>query len=248
MWWVIAGWLLFGGTHVLLPATRLRQRLGALVYTWVYLVIASVSFAALVWAYAGAAASGPRGLALADVPALRGIGYSVSAASVVLMAGALSPRAYWGSPAMVLMSAVRPAVGLERVSRHPFFAGLAIFASTHALLATHLSGTIFFLGFVVLIAVGASHQTHKLRARYGAAYEEYLRSTSAIPLLAIVTGRQRLVISELPWIGFMAGGAVVVALRYAHPYFLAWHGALLSALVIGFSALVGIVATRREAS
>src|SRR5207245_10926475 len=77
-----------------------------------------------------------------------------------------------------------PPRGLERITRHPFFAGLVVFALAHALLATRLVGSVFQLGYAVVAAVGCWHQDRKRAARFGAPLAASLRATSAGPVVS----------------------------------------------------------------
>src|SRR5258706_306160 len=149
--------------------------------------------------------TGPAGIGLATVPLARPFLIAMIVIGSAFMAGAFAPRGYWASPPGLFVTEARPAVGLERITRHPFFSGVALVMGSHALLATHLTGTLFFGGFLLLIAIGPRHQARKFRGRHGASFDEYQRTTSAIPFIAILRGRQRIVVSELPWISLALG-------------------------------------------
>jgi uncharacterized membrane protein len=210
-----------------------------------FVFVASVLFAALVAAYAVFRFSGPRGLAFSELPAARALLLAASSSGFALMAGALAPSGYWNSPAAILTDGVRPAYGLERITRHPFFTGLVLAMGAHALLATRMTGTVFFSGFVVLAALGSAHQSRKLQARKGEAYARYSSDTSAIPFVAIVRGRRRLALRELPWAALALGLALAWVIRQLHERILAWYGAPLIVAVVGGSIAVGAISTAR---
>jgi uncharacterized membrane protein len=223
---------------------RFGQR-GFLVF---YVVIASIVFTALVAVYASVRYAGPPGLALAADPLARGPLIVAIVVGISLMAGALAPRGYWDSPAAVLAEGVRAPFGLERVTRHPFFSGTVLAMGSHALLATHLTGTVFCVGFVVLAIAGSLHQDAKLRALRGQAYDRYLAQTSAIPFIAIATGRQRFVASEMPWGTLAIGLVVAAAIRLLHDQLFDAYGAPFALAVVGGSALIGLITVRVRAS
>src|SRR5262249_51093083 len=106
--------------------------------------------------------------------------------------------------------------GLERITRHPFFVGVAIAAAAHALLATRLVGTVFSLRLRGRSLVGAWHQDRKLLARRGRPFADFLAVTSVVPFAAILSGRQRLVARELPWGTLVVTLLVVGGLRAVH--------------------------------
>jgi len=244
---VVGLWLLFGGTHIALasePARRrLVARLGELGFTGLFFLVAATSFAALVAYYAAHRFDGAPGLALANVTGLRSMLMIMIVVGVTLLAPALViyprlPAALFGQP-------IRHPRGIERITRHPFFAGTALFALAHMLLATRLVGTVFFAGLALLSIVGAWHQDRKLLGRRGTAYAEYLAATSAVPFAAIVSGRQTLVWRELPLGALGLGLVVALALRTAHAAIFAHGGAWIIAVVVAGALIAGLNAWRR---
>ncbi len=241
-------WVVFGGTHIGLAAGpirgRLVARLGELGFIAFFYLVAATSFGVLVAYYAAHRFEGTAGLALASIPALCATLMVVAVAGLALTAPALAmypslPAALFGPP----IGAVR---GIERITRHPFFAGLALFALAHALLATRLVGTVFFAGFALLSALGAWHQDIKLLARRGTPYADYLAATSAVPFAAVVSGRQRLVWRELPVAALAVGFGIALALRARHDAIFAHGGAWVIGVVVGGGFIAGLNAWRRS--
>lgn len=239
-------WLVFAGTHIGLAASPVRPRLtatlGARGFVVCYSAVAFATFAGLVHAYATRRFLGAPGLGLADVASLRLVLLVVSFAGATL--AALAFTSYFGSPYALFNDRSSQPRGLERVTRHPFFVGVAMIALAHVLLATYLVGTTFALGLLLLTVVGPRHQDRKLLASRGEPYAAYLAATSTIPFAAILSGRQRLVASELPWMGLIASLSVAVALRAVHGDILA-HGGLYAILfVIAGVGLISLQAAR----
>jgi len=140
---------------------------------------------------------------------------------------------------------IRAPRGVERVTRHPFFVGVALLASAHVLFATRLVGAVFFAGLAALAILGARHQDRKLLARRGAPYAGYLAVTSAVPFAAIVARRQRLAWREIPPRGLVLGLAVAAALRAVHASIFAHGGAWVIGVVLAGAALSAGRAWRR---
>jgi uncharacterized membrane protein len=163
------------------------------------------------------------------------------------MVGAFAPRGYWDSPTAILMNRVRPARGLERVSSDPFFAGLTLLAGAHILLARRATDVVFFAGFIALAVVGTLHQGGKLRARYGASYDEYLAQTSSVPFAALLRGKQRFASGEMPYVTLALGALVAYALVRLHTGILAMHGLPIIVTAVGGSALIGVITNLRAA-
>jgi uncharacterized membrane protein len=106
--------------------------------------------------------------------------------------------------------------GLTRITRHPLFMGLALWGLSHLLLSVSLSDVIFFGGFIVYGFLGAFHLDQRKRSSEEP-LDKFYRETSVLPFAAIVAGRNRLVLSELPWLGLGVGLVVAVLLFIAHP-------------------------------
>lgn len=243
-------WVLFGGAHMALTSNPIRAplvtRLGERGFDFVFSLVASVSFALLVFYYAGHRFEGAPGPAVGHVGALRWVFLTSIVAGFALAGAALvsyprSPYAPFTGGAVV---ASEPR-GIERVTRHGFFVGMILVALPHCLLATRLVGSVFTAGFVILSAAGAWHQDRKLTARRGLRHADYVARTSTVPFAAVVSGRQRVVWSELPLL-YLGGGLMVAALlRYVHDQIFAWGGAAVVAVVIGGAALEGVQSWRR---
>ncbi len=244
--------LVFDGTHIGLtmerPRARLVARLGEGGFVALYFVVASLSWAALIAYYAAHRFDGPAGLAL-GMTVWRWPLILVIVAGMALLAAGLV--AYPTLPSAVFGQPIRTPRGIERITRHPFFAGIALVFLAHMLLASRLVGAVFASSLVVLAIFGGWHQDQKLRARRGDAYAAYLAATSAVPFAAIVTGRQRLVWSELPLGVFAAGVVAAVVLRTFHPSIFAAGGLWVIVSIVGgavVATLQSLLRARRTAA
>lgn len=225
-------WLVFAVSHVGVAASPLRARLierfGRARYLIGYIVVAQALFAVLPIYYATNHDAGPAGPALGHIAALRVVLIASIVVGFVLVVGALAPAQYVSST-NPFSTGVRQPFGLERVTRHPIFVGLGMWAAAHALLATKLIGTVFFGSFAALAILGTLHQERKLVRDRGPDYERYLASTSFVPFVAILAGRQKLAAREQPWPFLVLGLGVVWLLRSQHANLLAWNGAGMAA-------------------
>jgi len=244
---LVALWLVFGGTHVGLATRRVREalvsRLGEFGFGGLFTLVAAVSFSVLVWFYAAHRFDGPPGLALGAVPALRWPLMAIVVVGIAMMAASLV--GYPSSPMAVFNHSVRPPWGMERVTRHAFFVGVAFVGAAHALLATRLIGAVMMAGTALLAVVGAWHQDGKLLRLRGEPYAAYLEATSIVPFAAIVGGRQRLVWGELSFGALALGVVLAVVLRTVHGSIFAHGGVWVIAVVVGGAALAGVQSLRR---
>lgn len=250
---VLGAWALFGGTHLLLSWPPIRQRLtnrlGDTPFITLYAGVATASLVLLAVVIAHEGGHGPRGLNLAAVPAAKwGLGAVAFAGTALAMAG----LAGYPKSAMAVLArrmrashdaAHQPLPGptpIERVTRHPFFIGLALVMTAHALLAKTLAMMIFFGGFAFLTLVGISMQDRKLRQRHGSVYGDFENATSVVPFAR--TKSQSSPSSARP-VRVVAtailGAALVGAL---HPLWQLGHGAWFAVAV----AIGGLFATARQ--
>lgn len=241
-------WLLFGGTHVGLATRALRSRmvarLGPNGFIAIYSAVAALTFTTLVGSYATLRDQGAPGIGLVGSwrPALFGL---VAFGMVLAVAGIVP---YPASSYALFRTTSRPEPrGLERITRHPFFAGTALVGVGHALLAQHLVGTVFFSGLVILSLAGAWHQDRKLLAARGETHAELMGQTSTVPFVALLSGRTTLAVREQPWGALALGIAAMLGLRSVHPSILAHGGAWVVLAVIGGAVLATIQAWQREA-
>jgi uncharacterized membrane protein len=226
----------FAITHLGLAWPPLRQplaaRLGRLGFIVFFSVVAWLTFGLAVSTYAAHAREGPPGLALGAHAGLRPVLIGAIVLGAMLMTGAFG--GYADSPYAMSGGSVSEPRGLERVTRHPFFVGTALLGAAHTLLATRLVGAVFMGALPVLALVGLALQDRKLAALRGEPYRRYLAVTSTLPFAAIAAGRQRLVLSELPYGALLLGLPVAWLLRAVHGSLFAHGGAyLIAALVVG---------------
>ena len=240
-------WMLFGGTHLAFATGPTRAwlvaRLAERGFELFFSLVATVTLGLLLHAYAGLRFDGAAGLALAAVPAARAALYAVAFAGMTL---ALAGVLVFPSSPMAPPGVVRPPRGLARITRHAFFAGMALWAIAHALLATRLTGVVFFAGVFLLVTIGARLQDRKLLRRYGASYAEYMAATSGIPFAAIVGGRQRLVGRELPLRLLATSVLLTLALRWVHDSIFAAGGAWMMGVIVGGVLLLEIATRARR--
>lgn len=243
--------VVFVGTHVGLATDAVRSRvvarLGAAAFVGLYSLVAALTFAAVVAYYAAHRFEGLAGLAAVTtglVPLAHEILLVVIAGGVALVVAGL--MAYPRMPMALFRQPIREPYGIERVTRHPFFAGTAIIGIAHVLLAPHLAGTVLMGGLVALALVGARHQDARHLRMRGQPYADYLTATSILPFGAILAGRQRLVWRELPLGALAAGVGVAVVLRLVHASLFAQGGLWIVLAVVG-GAVVASAQTWRRA-
>lgn len=227
-------WIAFASTHIGLaaagPRAILVRRLGERRFLLLFYGVAVATFAGLIWWYADHRHEGAVGLSLGTSRPLRWTLLAVTVAGLTFAMGAL--RDYPRTPMARVVPQARYACGMARITRHPFFVGMAMMSLAHALLATHLVGTAFFTALFAFSVIGIPTQDRKLMRVRGESYAAYAAATSVLPFAAIVDGRQ-------DWIGheiapsLIFGLGATLGLLFLHDHLFAAHGMWVIVLTAG---------------
>jgi uncharacterized membrane protein len=219
----VAGfWIAFASSHVWLSSASLRPRLVARLgpggFQGVYSLVALATFVPLVWIYAAHKHAGPLlWITLGPASVARPVNHVLMALAFILFVASLLPA----STAPSAMQARGPATvhGVVRITRHPMLAAFGIFGVAHLLVNGSLGDLCFFGGFPVFTLVGGRHQDSR-KVREVPGYDRIVAETSILPFAAILAGRQRLVVRELPLIPLALGLVLTVIVRvFHHPLF-----------------------------
>ena len=238
-------WIAFGGTHVGLSVAPVRKRLVSVLgeggYIVAYSVVAIATFAALVHYVALNRFAEPHTSLMVTIPPVRGALLALSVFGFTLFIAAV--LVYPGLPMAAFRHRAMPARGIQQVTRHPFFSGIALWAAAHALLSPSKVSFVFFFGGIILSFVGGMHQDRRLIAELGEPYRSYVASTSFWPFVAVATKRQKIRWSEQPWIGYALGVLVSLGLYQAHDHIFDHGGAYIIA-VVSLGSVAALVNSR----
>lgn len=212
----------FLAIHFVISGTRLRDRLVGMMGEGAYLgVFSAASLALIVWM------SMSYGPALADEantflwtapgwwPHLGGIVMLVAFLLAVL--GMTSPNP--GAVGQSQRAADGPG-GIQRITRHPFLWGVALWAAFHLVANGDLASLVLFGGFLALSLGGTMMIDAKRQRKMGETWAQYAGQTSNVPFAAIISGRQRLALREYRgWQVILAVGIFGVAFALHHLLF-----------------------------
>ena len=84
------------------------------------------------------------------------------------------------------------ATGIIRVSRHPQAVGQILWCFTHALWIGSSFMLVTCIGLIAHHLFAVWHGDRRLKARFGDAFDELKNSTSSVPFVAVIDGRQTL--------------------------------------------------------
>lgn len=203
--WVLFWWLAFAVTHLVFSSQTLRPRLvgalGANGFAGAYSIVALGLFYLIVTAYWSNRHTGPLLWSLAGVPGVRELAIVVAGLGVVLVGMSF----FQPSPASMIPGLPAASRGLTRITRHPLFVGLALWGLGHVLVNGWLADVVFFGGFPVFALVGGMHQDSRKRVEQGARLRPFFEETSILPFGAILAGRNRLALGEIPVVALAVG-------------------------------------------
>ena len=242
-------WIIFGGSHLLLSALNLRERwsrnLSSQEFTLLFTGVTFITMSLLIFVVA---VYGDKGMGGPDLgrygPARIVLFIIASLGGFLAIAGLIN---YPKSPMAVLArrqrsqalnKPLRRPSSIERVSRHPFFSGLAILMTAHALLAQTLAGAVYFAGFVILAIVGIPLQDKKLRKRWQNTYSEFENSTSVVPFISSHQSKSSDKVEWKPW--GLAVLATMLLLGAMHPIWTILNGGAFAVFILMFG-LAGVL-------
>jgi len=216
--WIAFWWGMFAGTHMVLSSLPVRgqliARLGEKAFLGLYSLVALATFIPLVWVYLGNRHGGSVVWNLVATPGVRSLAMALAVLGIAVIAGGYRHP----SPAFVGIKKAWGARGLTRITRHPLFMGVALWALSHLLLNGFVTDILFFGGMLAFSLAGAAHQDARKRATENERLGQFFAESSFWPFAAIIAGRNRLIWQELPWFALMIGAAAAVGIYALHPW------------------------------
>ena len=210
---IVALWVLFALSHVVLSSNPLRPRavhlLGERLYQGLYSLVAFAIFVPLVLVYSGNKHVGPLlwsfdpNLALGIITR---VGNTV--AVMLAVAGIFRP-----SPSGVTGTPTRRPRGVQRITRHPLFMGFVLWAMMHLLVNGFASDVAFYGGFVVFGLLGSWHQDRRQKALPDGSYAKFCELS---PFLPFTRGGVLKGLREIGAVPIVVGLLAAGLLRYFH--------------------------------
>ena len=210
-------WLI---THLGISSTPLRgvltARIGEQAYLGVYSIVALATFGYLLWVYSDVPRFDYIWLPNPDLYWLAKVTMPIACMLVVGSFMVTNPTMV-GVPLGDPDQARSLTRGVTRITRHPFQWGVVIWAVGHIIANGDYVSVIFFVGFLILSGFGTVLMDRKKAANDADAWQAYTQVTSNFPLLAILSGRNKLVISEL-LLPAVVGLVLYALLYYFHEF------------------------------
>ena len=215
---VIASALWFG-IHPGIAGSKLRQKLAARSgdrgFRGFFALLSLGSLSWLIWEYGRA----PQVQLWSTPEALRFAPLIVVPLAFVLFVGAFTvpnPTAVGGER---VLSRPEPARGALRITRHPFFWSLIVWAFAHIVANGDLASLLFFGSLLLTAAVGTVDIDRKRLHTDPAAWAKFAAVTSNVPFAAIVACRNRVAPAELAVPGLIGLGLAALTLYFHASWF-----------------------------
>ncbi len=197
MLWLAAAF--FVGIHFGLSGTSLRgkvvERIGEKAFQAIFSLLSLLGIIWMSWTYS-AAESADLWTPVAWLHPVTHLLTLLAFLLVVIGVATPSPTAVGGESAL---GEDEPARGIVRITRHPFLWGVALWALAHLLVCTDLDSLVFFGALLLLAIVGPFSIDAKRERKLGEEWTRFADSTSRVPFLAILQGRNTLELAEIGW-------------------------------------------------
>lgn len=210
---IFALWVVFALSHVVFSTRRLRSRavrlFGERLFQGLYSLMAFAIFVPLVLVYAANKHMGPMLWTVEPnllIDLITRIGNTT--AVILVVAGLFRP-----SPSGVTGMPARRPRGVQRITRHPLFMGIVLWALMHLLVNSYASDVVFFGGFVIFGLLGSWHQDQRQKALPDGAYAKFCEQSPFLPFSGggIIKGLREIGVVPIA-VGLLAAGL----LRYFH--------------------------------
>ena len=196
---LLAAALFFVGIHFVISGTALRGKIVGLIGEGPFRgVFSLMSLIGIVWL--------SRAYGQTEYVELWGRPYALRPFALITMLVAFffvalaftspNPTAVGGGD---LLAEGEPPKGIQRITRHPFLWGVALWSCTHLILNGDLASVVFFGSFLILAIGGPFSIDRKREKAFGAAWSRFAALTSNVPFMAIMQGRNSLKIGEIGW-------------------------------------------------
>jgi uncharacterized membrane protein len=218
--WIALWAALFALTHSGIASAAVRPRLiegfGELPYRGLYSLISLATIIPLIIEYFRHKHAGPILWMLGGVAPIRWLAVVLAFLGLlIVIAGFANPNPA-GIAGEMVGAGLNPR-GLLKVTRHPMFVGLGLWAVAHMIVNGSVADLLFFGTFAVVGIFGAMHQDRRKLAEVGEPYRRFHEQTSLIPGLALLDGRQRIAAREMPWAAIAIGAVALAILLALHP-------------------------------
>lgn len=204
-------------THLLISSNAIRpalvRRVGAHAYRGLYSLVAFATLVPLIIVFARHKHAGPMLWYLRGDEPIRWLAWLLMLLALILFVGAfVNPN-----PGAIGAPRNAHASGILKITRHPSFVAIVLFAIAHVLMNGWVGDVLFFGSLGLLAILGGMHQDRRKLRELGLPYRELLGTTSFFPGAALISGRTKLSSADVPWAAIGIGAAATIVIVLVHP-------------------------------
>ena len=216
---ILLWWVAFGGTHMIgstVPVrTWLIKKAGLIGFKAIYSVISLATFIPLVMVYWSNRHVGA--VLFEYQPSLIRLTEGLMFVGFFFLVHALLTANPMSTASEIAGKQSRGAFRITRITRHPINTAFGLFALAHMTMNSYVSDWMFFGGFLVYVLLSAWHQDRRFLSTHPDTFPAFYATTSYVPFLAILQGRQRLGMKEYRWWSVVLVVVLFLAVRFIHP-------------------------------
>lgn len=191
---VLFGWGAFCGSHLMMSHEPVREwlhaRLGKNGFNTTYNAVSIGTLAPTLYAYMIGRGRGPKVHHIGDTTAGQLTGAAIKWAGFFTLAQGYinpSPSSWMKRDEHQGTNEDIEVTGIHRITRHPVFAGAAMWGLGCMLQRGHMIDLVFWGAFPALYLIGGYHQDMRNENKYS---RHYWQNTSLLPFGAVLSGRQ----------------------------------------------------------
>ena len=217
--WLCALALLFVLQHLGVTSSGLRaalvRRMGEKAYLGAYSLLALVILVLLVRAYN---ANVPSMVFWPTFDWMRTLALILMPIALFLLLGGLVLKNPTTIGVVLDAGEEVPVTGVMRITRHPVQSAVLLWALIHMMANGDPASLVFFGSIALVSGYGMRLIDQRKRLVFGARWQAFHHATSALPFVAVVSGRQSLKLNEIGWLVPALTLVAYLALWWGHAW------------------------------
>ena len=212
---LIIGCVTFLAVHLGISGTPLRavlqNAIGATPYLGVYSVLSIVSLGVMIYGYGQ--------VHHADfIWSPHPLAYKVTKVFLLISLVTIVMGVLTKNPTQVMNEQAldHEISGLLKITRHPIQWGILLFAVGHLIANGDVASLIFFGTLVLLSGFGMLSMDARRGKEDDPRWQAFMEGTSMVPFAAMVAGRQKFTLSDINWMGLVAGLGLYATVYWLH--------------------------------
>lgn len=208
----------FLASHFILSSIPVRtaviSRVGDKPFQGVYALVSLAAFVWMVMAYKTA----PVHDVWQPIPQMATMVMPLMLIACVFFVAAYTTKSPTNVGAESYIADMKPAQGIQSITRHPFLWAVVLWAISHLLVNGDMATIILMLGMITLSFGGMRHIDYRRAKLLGSAWGPVALTTSVTPFKAVLQGRCKLDLKGIGLLRVLGGVLIYAGLLIAHKW------------------------------